>query len=258
MEKIVFKPCPETLLIPLYGKAMESIKSDPILMDKKAVEIVKPDGLRFSKPPYPRKNQSPDVHPGQADGRFCRNFLAKRPDAVVVHLGCGLDSRYFRIGSPAADWYDVDLKDVIALRRLFYRETGRYHLVASSVTQPEWIEAIAAGEGARLVVAEGLMMYLREAQIKTLISRLAAHLGHFTLIFDAFGEYAAKNAKYHPSLQKSGAKIQWGLDDPKTLCGWRPDIRLVKEIAFTDNEEIQKLDAGTKLLFKTAQSVPVR
>jgi O-methyltransferase involved in polyketide biosynthesis len=36
-------------------------------------------------------------------------FLADHPDAVVLQVGCGMDSRAFRVNPPASvQWFDVD------------------------------------------------------------------------------------------------------------------------------------------------------
>ena len=51
--------------------------------------------------------------------RYARVFLASHPDAVVVHIGCGLDSRFERVDNGRVEWYDLDLPEVIELRRTF-------------------------------------------------------------------------------------------------------------------------------------------
>ena len=46
------------------------------------------------------------------------DFLRRHPDAVVLHLGCGMDTRAFRLDPPeAVQWFDLDQPNVIALRR---------------------------------------------------------------------------------------------------------------------------------------------
>jgi O-methyltransferase involved in polyketide biosynthesis len=43
------------------------------------------------------------------------------PDAVVLHLACGLDSRVLRIDpGPTVAWFDLDQEPVIDLRRRLY------------------------------------------------------------------------------------------------------------------------------------------
>jgi len=69
--------------------------------------------------------------------------------------------------------YDVDFKEVIDIRRYFYEETDNYHLIASSVIEPEWIEKIPKDEKhSTSIMVAGLFMYLKEDEIKTLIRRL--------------------------------------------------------------------------------------
>src|SRR4029079_6073330 len=87
-------------------------------------------------------------------------YLDRHPEAVVLHLGCGLHSRGLRMARPdGGPWYDVDLPNVIALRRQLHSETERYRMVGSSVTDPGWIEELPVG-GPVLIVAEGLLMYV--------------------------------------------------------------------------------------------------
>jgi O-methyltransferase involved in polyketide biosynthesis len=82
----------------------------------------------------------------------------------VLHLGCGLDSRVFRIDPPyTVRWYDIDMPDGIKLLRRLYPERHDYTLVGSSVTDFHWLDEIPADRPV-LVVAEGLVQYLSEKE----------------------------------------------------------------------------------------------
>jgi O-methyltransferase involved in polyketide biosynthesis len=52
-----------------------------------------------------------------------RIYNGLNTDSIALHLGCGLDSRYYRINNSKVDWYDVDFKEVIEMRKLFFEET---------------------------------------------------------------------------------------------------------------------------------------
>lgn len=83
------------------------------------------------------------------------DFLARHPDAVVAHLGCGLDTRAFRLQPPdGVQWFDVDVPQVIGLRRALYDDAGQYRMIASSVTDAEGLEQIPTDRPA-LVVLKG-------------------------------------------------------------------------------------------------------
>ncbi|MFZ5966868.1 MAG: class I SAM-dependent methyltransferase [Bacillota bacterium] len=252
MDKIILTKEKETLLIPLYGKAKENEKKEPIIMDKKAVEVVNQIDYNFQSLKIPEKTNVMMCIRAKLIDNFVKDFLAKSNESAALHLGCGLDSRFNRIENSNVDWYDVDFKEVIDIRRYFYKETDNYHLVASSVTEPEWIEKIPRDKKEYIVIAEGLFMYLKEDEIKMLISRLKERVGSYTLIFDAFSVYTAKKVKNHPSIKKTGAIIQWGIDNPEELTKWGMSIQLIGEKYFTSNEEIKRLDTTTRIMFEIA------
>ena len=252
MDKTVLTKEEETLLIPLFAKAKETKKERPIIIDKKAVEIVDQVGYDFKSLKIPEKTNVMMCLRAKLIDNFVKGFLLTNNESVALHLGCGLDSRYDRIENNDVDWYDIDLKEVIDIRKRFFVETDRYHLIPSSVTEPEWLERIPPGEKHYIVIAEGLFMYLREDEIKALIHTLKSRIGSYTLIFDAFSVYTAKRVTRHPSLKKTGATVNWGIDHPEELTKWGMGIQLIDEQYFTSNEEIERLDAGTKITFKIA------
>jgi len=89
-----------------------------------------------------------------------REFLAAHPNSTVLHLGWGLDSRVFRFDPPATiRCYDIDLPDVIELRRRLYPERHAYEMIGASVSNVQWLDGIVADRPV-LVVAEGLASYL--------------------------------------------------------------------------------------------------
>ncbi len=256
MEKIVLTDVQQTLLIPLYGKAMESQKDSPILVDKKAAEIVSKIDYNFSLLKIPKKTNLLMCLRARLIDQFVKSFLKGNSECVALHLGCGLDSRYDRIGNNEVTWYDVDFKEVMDIRELFYAETDKYHLISSSVTEDNWFQKVPRGKRHYIVVAEGLLMYLKEEDIKKVIRALKDWLGSFTLIFDAFSIYAAKKVGKHPSIKKTGAVIQWGIDDPVELTKWGMGLEFIKEQTFTSNDEIRNLNLGTRILFGMANLFP--
>ncbi|MDD5017236.1 MAG: hypothetical protein PHO15_03940, partial [Eubacteriales bacterium] len=107
-----------------------------------------------------------------------------------------------------------------------------------------------SGKEHYIVIAEGLFMYLKEDEIKTLIGRLKQKIGGYTLIFDAYSTLTAKHANNHPALKKTGAKINWGIDDPEALERW--GMRFIEEQYFTSGTETRRLSFGTRMIFSMA------
>lgn len=250
MEKIVLTEEKETLLIPLYGKAMDYKKTPSILNDWKAAEIADRIEYDFSSLNIPEKtNTLMCIRAKMLDTRT-KSFIENEGN-MVLHLGCGLDSRFERLGKPQVQWIDIDFPEVIELRKSFYKEDPNYSMIGSSVLEKGWIEDLPDDKSV-VVVAEGLLMYLKQKEIKRLILRLAKKLGSFTMIFDAYSTLTARSAKNHPSLKKMGASINWGIDDPKEIEGWFPGVSVVEEVFFTSKEALEGLGGFNKFLYSIA------
>lgn len=251
-EKVKLEKEKETLLIPLYSKAMESKKARPIIVDAKARDIIEKIEYDFTQLKIPMKTQITLCIRARELDNYVREFVKKHPDGTVVHLGCGLDSRVDRVGSQTITWYDLDFPEVIQLRKKFYQETDRYRLIPSSVTDFSWMEQMGDRGGRFFFVAEGLFMYLGEHDVKNLLLKLQARFPGCQLVFDVFSSLTARNINKHPSIRKTGAEIHWGLDDARELENWHDGIVLVREKYFTESEEVEKLPLGYRLGFKLA------
>ena len=140
-KSVTLSDVPETSLAPLYWRAMESQRPDAVMKDEKAVALVTQNSLDFSRVKQIHMNELLNtmriIFTREMD-RYTRDFLMRHPDAVVVHIGCGLDSRFERVDNGQVEWYDLDLPEVIELRRRFIGDEGkRYHLLACSVLEDD-------------------------------------------------------------------------------------------------------------------------
>lgn len=233
-EKVALTREKETLLITLWAKASESRLPDSLLKDRFAARAA--DRIDYD---FARLKVDRDLMIGLAmrahilDG-WTRDFIARHPDAIVLHLGCGLDSRLFRIAPPAGiDWYEVDYPDVIALRRRLYPARRGCHLVGSSVTEPGWLAALPRNRPA-MIVAEGLLPYLPEAEVPLLLERLVRHCPAGEVVFDAYSSFGLRLIALQPSIRATGATLDWALDDPAALQRQVPGLKLVTELTAYD------------------------
>lgn len=174
----------ETLLIPLYGKALESRRDNPILDDQMAENIDARIDYDFGRLRVSRMASITLALRAKKLDTCTREYLAQHEYPLVLHLGCGLDSRVVRVADPRALWYDLDYPDVIDLRRLFYQETAIYHMLATSVSDFRWLDAVAA-TGPAMIVAEGLLMYLDAEEVGSLLLALRKLFPASQIAFDA-------------------------------------------------------------------------
>jgi len=233
---------PETLLLPLYNRAMESQRSDAIVKDEKAVELVTQMGLDFSGVRQVRITELAKairiIFTREFD-RYTRDFLRRHPGAIVVHIGCGLDTRFERVDDGCVEWYDLDVPDVINLRRKFIGgEVGHYHLLGSSVLEEAWLEVVKV-HAVRpiLFLAEAVFIYFTDAQVKWLMLMLRDRFPGAELVFDGWKPYEIWVGNRYLSPSRFAGLMQWGIWSSQQIEGWGEDIHLVDEWGFFDKPE---------------------
>ena len=233
---------PETLLMTLYIRAMESQRPDALIKDEKAVALVTELSYDFDRVRQVHMDEEDKVTVilrNREFDRYVRDFLARHPQAVVVHIGCGLDSRFERVDNGQVEWYDLDLPEVIELRRKFIGDEGkRYHMLGSSAFDRSWLDAVNAHhQRPFLFLAEGVLMYFEEAQVKSLVLMLRDHFLGAELVFDAFSPFLIRANNLRLSITRFGARYHWGLKRGQEIEGWGNDIHLLDEWGYFDRPE---------------------
>jgi O-methyltransferase involved in polyketide biosynthesis len=164
--------------------------------------------------------------------RFAQDFLKRHPDGVVVHIGCGFDTRFERVDNGQVEWYDLDLPEVIGLRRKMIGSDGeRYHLLGCSVLDSAWMDAMKAHlPRPFLFLAEGVFMYFKEAQVKSLVLTLLDHFPEAEMVFDAFSPFHIWRSNLQVTFARLGSRfprLHWGLWRGQEVERWGDGIRLI-------------------------------
>jgi methyltransferase (TIGR00027 family) len=244
-----------TNLCTLYLRAYESRSPAPILDDKAAAEAVDRidyDWARMRRAMRPGSNQYMVTMRAKQLDDWSADFLRRHPDAVVLHLGCGMDTRAFRLDPPeTVRWFDVDQPDVIALRRKLYDDRDGYRMIGSSVTDEAWLDEVPT-DRPTLVVAEGLVMYLTEPEVRRLLQRLTDRFGGGELVFDTVSPLGPRLSKV---LTKGITK--WGIRDARELEQWNPRLRFLERSSV--GALYQRIpSAAVRLLWRLVNATPMR
>lgn len=219
----------ETLLLPLWGRAFETEKEKPRLVDRKALEIIESVDYDFSTI---AETQSLSQHSWVARSlhtdQMAREFIEKYPEATIVNIGCGLDTTFSRIDNGKILFYELDFADVIELRKNFYEDSDRHKSIASSFLETDWFEEIEVREGL-LFLAGGVFMYFSEKQIKEFFIKVADHFKNCDFYFDSLSPMGIKIAK-KMVLKNGGMGMSmdggWGLKPVKSLEKWDSRLRV--------------------------------
>ena len=236
----------KTLYIPLYGKSYVS-KRGLFIQDKKAEEIWEKEGFALKGK---SKSKWLAFYMGIRSAVFddwLKERLVEMPEAVIVHIGCGLDGRNLRVNAEKRKWYDVDFAEVIAERKRYYTETLDYKMLAGDVRNGDWLESILERKSA-IVVMEGVSMYLMNEELQALMTCLAEYFDEVSLLMDCYSVMAARLSKYKNPINDVGVTKVYGLDEPSLLNSG--NLLFVKEHDMTPKKYSNELHGIEKAFFK--------
>lgn len=237
----------KTLFIPLYGKALMS-KSKLFINDPKAEEIIESVDYNFEELKQSKWLSMYMATRAKILDEITSEFMERKRNVTIIHLGCGLDSRCLRVNDKYSKWYDIDYPNVIELRKKFYEETDKYKMIGKSVTDLSWLSEIETDNLNILIVAEGLTMYLSEDEIQQLLAGINQRFGNATILFDAYSKQAVKSSKIKNPVNQMSANIKWGMNTPEDFNKLNPNLEFIREylIKHKDNN----LKGMTKFIFE--------
>ncbi|MHA3676582.1 class I SAM-dependent methyltransferase [Faecalibacterium sp. PGM34] len=237
----------KTLFIPLFGKSQVS-KKDIILSDPTAEKIWKADSFPIhgkSKSKWLAYNMAMRA---RVFDDWTEAMLRVNKDALVLHIGCGLDSRCLRVKEPYLNWIDADFPEVLSLRKKYYEVNDAYHMMAIDASKTEQIEKFPDNETA-IVVLEGISMYLTNEQVSRLFQTLEKKYSHLHILVDVYTEFGAKVSKYKNPVNDVGVTELCGIDDIQVLLN-DTKIKLKAEHSFTPDHLINELKPFERVFFR--------
>ena len=241
----------KTLYIPLYGKAFVS-KKGIILKDEKAEEI-------WAKEQFELKGKSKSkwlaYYMGMRSAVFdewVKDVLEQEraennTSPVVLHIGCGMDSRVLRVSCEDVHWYDVDFPEVIKEREKYYSETEHYHMLSADARETDWIKILPVTKA--VVVLEGISMYFKPEEMQGLLAALGEHFTEVKILMDCYTQKAAKASKYKNPINDVGVTKVYGIDDP-CIFEKNTKVKYVREHDMTPEHMIKQLAGLERWLFK--------
>ncbi|MGD0755158.1 MAG: class I SAM-dependent methyltransferase [Bacteroidales bacterium] len=224
----------ETMLLPLWGRAVETQKQKPLLVDNKAVSIIE-------SIPYDFTTISNNIRKLTRASWIARSiffdkkiseFIKVNPFAIVVNVGCGLDTTFDRIDNGKINWIDLDLPDAIELRKQYFQETDRRRFIAKSVFDTSWYGDIKNKDKVMLLIA-GVLYYFDEPNVKKLFNDIHNYLPASEIIFDHASKLGIKLSN-EQVIKRGGmnesAYLKWGIDDIFEIGKWESYINVISNM----------------------------
>jgi O-methyltransferase involved in polyketide biosynthesis len=239
MMKLNLSGVSETLLMTLYVRARESQRPDAMIKDDNAVAMVNLIDHDFSRLRLQRHDEIAIIMRLRKFDDHVRDFLARNPNAVIVHIGCGLDTRFERVDNGYVEWFDLDLPCVIELRKkLISSGSTRYHTLPTSIFEDDWIETVSQFKPrTSMFIAEGVLPYFEETQVKGLFLKLCDHFPGCELVCDAHTPFVVWVDNLHLAFAKVKARLNWSIKQGNDPESWDECIRLLNEWNYYKEDE---------------------
>jgi O-methyltransferase involved in polyketide biosynthesis len=183
-KEVKLGPFQHTLFLPLWARANETKKENPLLIDSKAVEIIESAGFDFAANNKLEKIKLISwISRCRKYDEVINKFIIANPDGTIVNIGCGMDTYYERAINSTLRWYELDLPDVIELKRKFFEETENRRFISKSFLSTQWFEQIKPKKKV-LFISSDVFCYFDQSIIKDFLLKIADCFPSAELLFN--------------------------------------------------------------------------
>jgi O-methyltransferase involved in polyketide biosynthesis len=249
-----------TLFMPVWARAVETQKNQPFLIDNTALKIIDSVDFDFS-PMYqnvPEISQIAWIARCKRFDLIVSDFIQRHPKGTIINIGCGLDTSYERINNHSILWYDLDLPDVIELKKKFQNESGNRIFITGSFLDTNWYDDIIIKDKL-LIISTGVFVYFEESVIKEFIINVADRFIDSELFFYVTSPKGVEIA--NQVILKSGLDsrsfFKWGLTDKEVIQSWDSRINLI-ETYYTYKIDGLELNAENEQIAKISDSLYIQ
>ncbi len=214
------------------NRACETVKINSRIKDEKAVAIVKQLKVDMTKYDKLVTHECVIARTIMFDEKV-KELINEYPNAIVLNIGCGLDDRFTRVDDGKIKWYDIDLAEMIGLRKNFYQDNERRKMIVADILNDEWTNIVKKQEDDMvIVIAEGLLMYFDKEQNRKIIENLVTNFNRGYLVAELMKQ-SMMNEKKHDTVKYTKATFGWGTDSAIEYTRLDNRLKLVSEESFS-------------------------
>lgn len=223
----------ETLLPVLYSRVYETQQPSPILKDPVAQTWVNKIDYDFSQFDTAFQNNLGVAIRTFILDDYAKQFIEAHPQARIINIAAGLDTRFYRMDNGQLTWIELDLPDSIAVRQQLMQETERHYTLATSALDTQWMDDLASDQPT-LFIVEGLLMYLTEDEIKGMLSAIADRFTNAELLLEVLGRTQATRTHQNDAISKTDAQFKFGIRDASQMATWHPNLSYIGDTSYYD------------------------
>jgi methyltransferase (TIGR00027 family) len=175
------------------------------------------------------------VRRGKSFDHIANRFIAEHPGCTVIDLASGFDTRFWRIDHEKCRYIELDLPEVIRLKKELLQDHLDHELIGTSVLNTSWIDQVTSdGNTSFLLLAEGLFMFLPQPDALKLLKEIGERFEQSQLVLDMVPEKWTRGL--WKNILRLVVKFDWGLDDISWFFGMK------------DPHELENYGSGFKVI----------
>lgn len=214
-----FEGVANTLFVPLVARISISKAFPAYFYDAKALELEPLLPKDASKGASQYSNMASVARYYHMD-RLISAFARVHKACNVVCLGAGLETAYDRLHQnlPSVQWYQVDLPDVIALRKEIFGLREQEKLIPGDMFQMAWVEEVDT-QLPTLLVVSGVFQYFYPEQVTAFIKACGIAFPASEMIFDATSQSGLAFTNWFiRRTGNTGAQMHFAVDDSSAFA----------------------------------------
>lgn len=246
----------ETALTTLKARVIETEKPCPIIQDaigKNCLDLIQPylsidvrNRILHRKLP-PSLTNHIALRARKYDAETS-HFIKNNPGGLVVSLGCGFDTRYWRVSDKAWNYIEIDLPEVIEAKRKILAHHITYPTIGCSILEDYWVKEIQRIQTENVFfIAEGLLMYLPPADVMRIFNVLSQSFTNSSILFEVVHQRYTQGlwkktveAKMKRNLgTDAGAVYQFGITTAREVETYGDSIEVVEEWSYFEDKDIR-------------------
>lgn len=244
----------KTAIATLRSRALESQKENPLIQDPMAKVCLdklaslaseEEKELLFNRKLSTLLTSYIALRARKYDA-ITNDFILKSPSSIVVNLGCGFDTRYWRIDNRKCEYIELDLPEIINIKQDILKEHLSYKLIGCSVLDSAWIDEVTSkGNRNFLLLAEGIFIYLSKVDVLKLFKTFSERFYHSQIVFEVVTE------KYTRGIWKkivemkikrqlgydAGSSYNFGVRQAQEIESYANGIKVIGEWSYVEDDD---------------------
>jgi methyltransferase (TIGR00027 family) len=246
----------KTAIVSLRSHVLESRKNKPLINDPMAeycldklfhLATQKEKELLFTRKLSAALTSYLAIRARKYDA-IINDFISANKSGIVVNLGCGFDTRYWRINNKKCEYIELDLPELVEIKKEILRSHLDYEIVGCSVLDKSWIDRLTSrGNRNFILVAEGLFMYLPKADVINLFKTFSDRFYRSRIVLEVVTEKYTRGIWKKIVIMKikrnlgfdAGSSYNFGIRNAAELELYGNGIKVIDEWSYVEDPDIR-------------------